>query len=135
MQDENFKEIFKKILSDYQVCEFYIVDSSCSYLLTDKEGHTKFLMVRSISDFETIYELAKDSEAPYDVLQSIRDKQSYPFTRLEDPLPMLKGDAWEEAVVHLDKVPGRDIFYTVLDITSLETFPFKRYVNEIWPTP
>ena len=92
-------------------------------------------MVRTPSDFDTIYDLAKDSYAPNSVLQTLRDKQGFPFTRFDSLYPMLKGDAWEEAMVHLDKVPGREIFYTVQDVDSLEAFSFKRYVNEVWPQP
>ena len=83
----------------------------------------------------TIYDLANDSHAPNDVLQTLRDKQGFPFTRFDNVYPMLKGDAWSDAMVHLDKIPGREIFHTLLDIGMLDIFSFKKYINEVWPQP
>ena len=92
-------------------------------------------MVRSLSDFETTYEMAKDSDAPYAVLQSLRDKQNYPFTRLSNPYPVVDGDAWEEIMVPVDKVPGREIFYAVLDVPEINVYSFEKYMGNIWPQP
>ena len=136
LDDEHFQEIFKKILEQQDICEFYMTDMSCSYLLIHPSGKVKFLMVRSLSDFDTLYDVAKDSHAPHHVLQFIRDKQRYPFRRIDELLPMLEGDDWEDVMKQVDKVPGRDIFYAVLDCPHPpEIFSFNRYVNEVWPAP
>jgi len=135
LQDAHFKALFEEIRLQHQVSEFYLLDTTCSYLLIDNDGKAKLLMVRSLSDFETTYEMAKDSDAPYAVLQSLRDKQNYPFTRLSNPYPVVDGDAWEEIMVPIDKVPGRDIFYALIDISQKDIFYFDKYMGEIWPQP
>lgn len=134
--DKHFKEIFKTILDQYNICEFYMVDMTGSFFLISPQGKVYFLMVRSLSDFETLYELAKDSKAPDGVIQAIRDKQQFPFVAIKEVFPILKGRQWEDFMQPVAKLPGQDIFYVVLDYSGLlDVFSFNKYVNEVWPSP
>lgn len=135
ISDEQFKKVFDEVCRKEKTVEFCIFNSTCSFLLADNYGVVKQLFVRDDAAFKDMYELAKDSEAPYDVLQALRGRQQFPFTKKEWGHLNLKGDAWEAVMVPMDKVPGREWYYTVVERPDLDVFSFKKYFDEVWPTP
>lgn len=136
LYDEKFFEIFSEIWQKQQEKgEFYLMDSSCSFLFLNDDLKKQIFFVRNECDFNEIYELAKNSEAPYSVLEAIRGRQKFPIT--PDPRGYLKlqGDAWEDVMEFMSKVPGRELYYALVDRPGMEVFSFKRYFNEVWPQP
>jgi len=133
--DENFYDQFDLIRKKQHVVEFYLIDSAGSFLFLDKEGKPKIFLVRKEEDFEGMYDLAKDSGALREVLQSLRDRQQFPFTPSGMGHLSLKGDAWNSIMVQMHKIPGRELFYSMIDVVDLNILGFNQYRNEIWPTP
>lgn len=135
LQDEQFFNVFQKIREKNHIIEFYLLDSSCSFLLIDADGVVKQLFVRNESDFKDCYEITKDAKAPYDVIQAIRGYQQFPYTKKTMGYANLKDDQWENAMVQMDKVPGRELYYAVVDRPDIEVYSFNRYMQEEWPKP
>src|SRR3990167_2876441 len=131
LYDEQFFELFEKIRRDHRSEEFYLLDSSCSFLLLDIYGKAKQLFVRNEIDFEDCYEIAKNSEAPYDVLQALRGRQKFPYTRDSMGYIKLQGDCWEDVMVPMTQVAGRELYYSVVDRSGVDVFSFKKYFNEV----
>lgn len=133
--DSKFYECFESIRVEEQTVEFHLLDSSGSFLLLNKEGHEKIFLVRKNEDFDMMYELAKDAGAFQNVLQNLRNRQQFPFTRLGSAHLSAKGDTWDQLMVPMHKIPGRELFYSVIDYPGEEAMGFNQYRNEIWPTP
>ncbi|OGO93857.1 MAG: hypothetical protein A3F41_01460 [Coxiella sp. RIFCSPHIGHO2_12_FULL_44_14] len=135
LYDEQFSEIFEHVRHREHVDEFYVLDSGCSFLLLRNSGAAKQLLVRNEADYEDVYEFAKNSKAPYDVLQALRNRQQFPYT----PQPMgytkLQEDAWDEVMIAVDKIPGRELYYTIIDRPDVTPFSFNKYFKEVWPKP
>jgi len=135
LSDEQFIKIFNRVRQQYAVIEFYLLDSSCSFLLLDAKGHAKQLLVRNNQDFKDCYDIAKDSEAPYGVLQALRDHQMFPYTKNPMGYARLQGDAWDEMMVAMEKIPGRELYFTIIDRPDIEAYSFEKYLQEEWPNP
>lgn len=135
LYDEQFTEVFTKTCQSNNINEFYLLDSTCSFLMLDEKGHAKQFLVRNEEDYEDCYTMAKDSEAPYDVLQALRGRQQFPLTRESMGYIKLKGDAWDDAMIAMTKVPGRELYYAIVDRPDVHSLSFERYSGEIWPQP
>jgi CheY-like chemotaxis protein len=135
LRDEQFINVFTREYEKYNTVEFYIVDSSCSFLLIDADGNVKLLFVTNEEEFKNSYEIAKDAKAPYEVLQAIRGRQMFPYTKEAMGYVSLNDEQWENAMVQMDKVPGRELYYAVIDRPDIEVYSFNRYMQEEWPQP
>ena len=133
LSDEQFINIFETIYRRYKIVEFYLLDSSCSFLIIDALGKAKQLFVRNDADFKECYEVAKDNKAPYEVLQALRGRQMFPYTEDDMGYAEYQSDAWDNIMVAMDKVPGRELYYAVVDRPNVKVFSFHKYQQEIWP--
>lgn len=80
LNDEKFSEFFHEIWRDHQQGEFYLADSSCSFLFFDYKGDATLLYVRSPQDFKDVYEMAENDEAPESVLKALKSHEAFPVT-------------------------------------------------------
>lgn len=133
--DDRYYMELEKVRNEHKIIEFFLLDSSGSFLLLDSEGKTKIFFARTDEDFESMYDIAKDSEAMRDVLQGLRDRQQFPYSSSGTGHLSLKGDEWNPIMVTMNKIPGREVFYSVLDTALFDTFSFQKYKNEVWPAP
>ncbi len=135
LYDEQFLNVFQTIRKKHDINEFYLINSSCSFLMLTPEGSVKILLMHSKEDFEEIYDIAKDSKAPHSVLEAIRERQMFPCEHPQKLSTKLQGDMWEDIMKPVDKVPGREWYYTVIDHSIRDIVPFNIYRDEIWPIP
>lgn len=133
--DENFYNQFIKAQKENHISEFYLLDSSGSFLMLDNEGKAKLFFVRTDEDFNGMYDLAKDSGAMRDVLQGLQDRQKFPFTSSGHGHLSLKGDSWKSVMIPMEKIPGRELFYSVVDFPLDGVVGFETYRDQIWPEP
>ena len=99
-----------------------------------KEGQAKVFCFRTDKDFQDVYEMAENVEAHAEVLQAIRNRQMYPFTLTQKTYAKLQGDAWQNHVMPVKKIPERDWFYAITDRVE-EVTSFNHYFSSIWPEP
>lgn len=134
LYDKQFGQTFNKIKAKYNITEFYLLDSSCSFLLLDSDGVAKQLFVKSQSEFNDCLEMATNAKAPTQIIRDLKDCQQFPYTR--EPNGYVKfytDDQWENAMVQMDKVPGRELFYAIVDRPDIEVFSFNHYLEDVWP--
>ena len=135
LRDERFIDAFQEILQQQKITEFYLLDSSCSYLLVTGEGSAKIMLVRDESDFQDVFEIAKNNGAPFDVVQIIKERQGFPYTpTLGKGFTALEGDDWKEAIVPVNKIKGRDFYYALVDRPDIPVISFNHYYENIWQT-
>lgn len=135
LYDEQFINVFTRIYEKNKIVEFYIVDLSCSFLMIDADGAAKLLFVRNEEDFKDCYEIAKDTDLSNDMLQAIRERRMFPYTKKSMGYLNLNKEQWEYAMIQMDKVPGRELYYAVIDRPDIKVFSFNRYMQEEWPQP
>ena len=126
----NFCELFKKIREENGIVEFYLYDSSGSFLMLNKQGESTLLLLRSKADFEMMDELADDSGASNKVLAGLRNQSLFPFSSANNPL-LLEGKEWDKVMVEMHPVPNQDLFYAIVPFTDIKAVSFERYINEM----
>ena len=60
--DEKFIDFFDNLIKNQQIVEYYVVDNSGSYLLINKLGEAKLLIVKPEEDMQVLYELAEGDD-------------------------------------------------------------------------
>ncbi|MBS0358765.1 MAG: response regulator [Proteobacteria bacterium] len=78
LRDPSFTQFFKKICDENNIAEFYLTDSSGSFLLLDKEANLSCLIVKNRQDLNLHYEIALDNKAPESVLDDLKSGRKIP---------------------------------------------------------
>src|SRR3990167_1421568 len=126
LSDEQFINVFVAICKRYKAVEFYLLDSSCSFLIIDRMGKAWQFFVRKDADFKDCYEIATNNKAPYEVLQAIRGRQMFPYTEKDMGYSHYEGDAWEDIMVNMEKVPGRELYYAVIERPDIKLYAYDK---------
>lgn len=133
LNDEKFSEFFHEIWRDHQQGEFYLADSSCSFLFFDYKGDATLLYVRNPQDFEEVYEMAKNDEVSESVLNALKNKEAFPITPQKNGyLNLHSSTEWEKAMLPLKLIAGTDLRYIQIPQPNTKAFSFDRYFSEVW---
>lgn len=136
-----FKEFFYNLCKQQHVAEFYLYDTSGSYLMLDYYGKPIWLVVKSAAELNDYYDLARDSQAPTAVLDALKEGKMLPFFSSAQALGKVKGLEWEKHVYPAKRLIGTDqtFFYSLIE-NKPELLPEKRailshneYMNRVWP--
>ncbi len=79
LTNEIFAEFFKGIREQYNIVEFYITDSSGSFLMLDAEATPYLLIMKNKQDLQMHYDLALDNRAPKEVLKALEAGERIPY--------------------------------------------------------
>ncbi|MBS0358118.1 MAG: response regulator [Proteobacteria bacterium] len=93
LRDPSFAQFFKKTCDEHNVTEFYLTDSSGSFLLLDKEANLSCLIVKNRQDLNLHYEIALDNKAPESVLDDLKSGRKIP--RFSDSTSLKRVD-WSD---------------------------------------
>ena len=133
LNDKKFSEFFHEIWRDHQKGEFYLMDSSCSFMFFDPQGEATLLMVRNEADFAEAIEFAKNAEASETVTHALEARESFPHTKQKSGYVQLDADEWPDALVKVKPILGTDLYYTLINQPDVQGFSFDRYFAEVWP--
>lgn len=133
LNNEKFSEFFHEIWRDHQKGEFYVMDSSCSFMFFDHQGNATLLMVRNEEDFEEAIEFAENAEAPESVLKALKNRVSFPYTKEKNGYVRLEAKEWPDALVKMKQIEGTDLRYALIKQPDIKAFSFDRYFAEVWP--
>ncbi len=85
--DEKFIEFFQKIIEKNNIIEYYAADNCGSYLLVDKSGSAKLLIVKPEEDMQVLYEIAEgDSDVTSEILEVLKKKEKIAFFQTEQDM-------------------------------------------------
>jgi len=93
LRDPEFIEIFNQILSKNKLCEYYLIDSSGSFLFLSSDGKPSYLLVRTKDNIQTASELIEDADFKVPgVLESIQKKEKILYWNKEEDFPKNEQD-------------------------------------------
>lgn len=133
LSDEKFIDFFHAIWQKHHKSEFYLMDSSCSFLFLNENGDGNLLLVRNNQDFDEALEFAKDSAVSDRVLSAIRDRKAFPVTPQKNGYLKLQGNQWDSAMCSVEPIDGTELYYALVEYPDMKAFSFSRYFTEIWP--
>lgn len=133
--DQKFIEFFSSLCQQHRFIEYYAVDDSGSYLLADRFGKLKLLIVKSEEDMRFLYEFAEgDDTASPELLTALRNGQKLAFFQSDKELTLATKD-W---VIHdAQQLEGNKQLYTYalvdvgkdFSIDREKIVPFDSYVR------
>lgn len=83
LRTPNYIELFNQVLQDSQAVEYYVLDTSGSFLFLDKNAYPYWLIIRTEQDFNQQSAMLDGLEAPKEVKQSIHNKETILFLLAE----------------------------------------------------
>lgn len=82
--DPVFISFFKKICLEKEIVEYYLIDSSGSFLLLDKYANFIWLIVKSPKEINDYYDIAKQSGNANSIANVLKRKEKIPFFYSEE---------------------------------------------------
>jgi CheY-like chemotaxis protein len=123
LEDKVFQEYIFDFVKKNKICEFYLTSATGSFLFLNNSGELIWFVVQSKEQIENYTEVAKDHEAPLDIIQALtnREKLLCLFSEEDYKQPVEK---WESYLYPADKIEGlNDIYYSIIakDNSSIST--------------
>lgn len=110
--DDKFISFFNDLCETHNFIEYYAVDESGSYLLANKSGELKLLIVKSEEDMQVLYEIAEgDRKTPDATLNALANRDKLTFLQSEDDL-ILPASDWK--LHDAKKLEGESTYYYAL---------------------
>lgn len=110
IDDPAFKQVFNQVCDKYHVAEYYLLDSSGSFLLVDTKGKTHTLAMRTEEDMETYIDIAHNENAPTDILTPLKERQKIPFFQNADEIKT-EASEWGKYLHSANTITGRETYY------------------------
>ncbi len=110
IDDPAFKQVFKQICERHHVAEYYLLDSSGSFLLVDNEGQMHTLLTRTEEDMETYIDIAQHENAPAEVLTPLKERQKIPYFQNADEVKT-EAKQWGKYLHTASTIKGRNNYY------------------------
>jgi CheY-like chemotaxis protein len=124
LKDPVFVELFNNICEDNNIVEYYITETTGSYLMLDIQSKPSWLVVKYYEDLTLHYEIAQSSKAPADVLESLRSGDKLPYSWNVKDYYTIEKDQWYKQLHPSEEILGKDTYYYSY-ITSLDSFDIK----------
>jgi CheY-like chemotaxis protein len=110
LRDTTFANAFREYRMQHDIVEFYLLESSGSFLMLDKDGKVSFFIVKSEQDLSMDYDLAKDIQAPSGILSQIASGDKIQI------IPHLQGkwlheEDWNDYLLPAEKLIGKQTYY------------------------
>ncbi len=119
--DKIFISFFNSLCEENEFIEYYAIDDNGSYLLADKFGKLKLLIVKSEEEMKVLYELAEgDFNSPPKLLEELHEKKKITiFQTVEDfDKPLIDWALYDATPLKGEK---ETYFYALVDVDrSLE---------------
>ncbi len=109
--EPTFAAVFQQLCQQHQIAEFYLLDSSGSFLLLDATGTTYLLAVKSERDMEDYIDIARNVEqAPTVILEALmrRKKTPYFHTTVDHATPI---EQWDNLLYDATLLTGKQAYY------------------------
>lgn len=133
--DPVFVEYFNKVIKDNHVVEYYLTDSSGSFLLFDAAGNFSYLLVRTQQDINKYYEHARSHHASEQLLSDLNNGTKIPFFWWQDSLPDVDEGDWSTYLYPAEKITNNNTTYfcayinnpTLADLHTKRILSFQAY--------
>lgn len=140
LNDPAFVKLFYEICEKHHIVEYYLIQSSGSFLLLTFEGQALWLIVTTSSELKEICHMAEDYSASPAILKLLQNGQRIPYFPSNNEYLDAQGIKWEPYLHSAEKLQGLETYYYAL-VSTPPLFPidenkilsYKKYLRDIWP--
>lgn len=117
LTDPSFCERFHNICKTNRIVEYYLTENTGTFLLLDAQGGAKWLIVNSPEEIEMQVELARDNNAPADVIEKLQSERCVIHFWQPERAHEIDPIEWESYLLPAQKIVGKSVsyFYALVD--------------------
>jgi len=109
--DPTFMQHFDEIAKPVQMSEFYLMDSSGSFMFLDINGNPKWFAVKNEAEMQAFAEYARDAdEKNPEVIKLLEERRVVPYFHTDEDLQTGAED-WLPYLHPAQKISGKDAYY------------------------
>ncbi|WP_419419335.1 response regulator [Legionella sp. D16C41] len=134
LQDNEFVTFFKELCQDKGIVEFYLVDSTGSFLLLDHDAQISFLVVKSEADRMFYLNIARDYGASDELIQLLSSGEKIPYITLPKDK---QNQEWLTSLLPANQLIADKTYWysyskeSLLNICKEKLFSFYHHLEEI----
>lgn len=113
LQDPIFVNFFQQICRNHRIVEFYLMESSGSFLMLDADAKVKCLIVKNNTDLKMYHDLARDNKVSEEILQQITQGEKIPFF-YQDAHETTEWNEWSSCLYPAQRLDGHESYYYAL---------------------
>jgi CheY-like chemotaxis protein len=106
--DPAFIKLFESLVKKHEIIEYYLLDSSGSYLMLNGVGQVFWLIVKNEKDMNILYEVAEEETKDKVLINAIKNKEKLAFL-LNPDKQFLSPKSWRLEDAH--PIKGRETYY------------------------
>lgn len=106
--DPAFIKIFESLVKKHEIVEYYLLDSSGSYLMLNGAGQIFWLIVKNENDMDILLEVASEETKDNKLINAIKNKEKLAFFLNPDE-QFLSPESWRLEDAH--PINGRETYY------------------------
>ena len=114
LYDAVFNQFFQQLCQQKDIVEFYLLDSSGSFLLADVKGNTYLLVVKSAADMDDYVDIVNNTDgAPSHIITALQTRQKIPYFHTVDDFAT-HVEHWDTLLYSADLLAGEQAYYYAL---------------------
>lgn len=111
LQDPAFIKLFNQIKQENNILEYYLTESSGSFIMLDAQGRISFLIIKNEMDLKLYYEMALDNKAPPVVLEQLKKGEKIPYFWQPNDYYQTNWEEWSNYLYPAKKLEGDIVYY------------------------
>jgi CheY-like chemotaxis protein len=138
LNDSSFIQLFEKIIKQYKIVEYYLLDEPGSYLLLDINGNSRWLILNTIEDIKMYYEFAKDSDVPAALLSELKANKKIGYAYDIAKIHTIQGESWKNYLYPAQELKPNYYYSLVEQLTdakldAAKILSYEDYLDNEWP--
>lgn len=121
LKNWQFEEIFGEILSKYSIVEYYLLNSSGSFLLLDKAATPMILTIKAERELFEYVKIAQEHGATAEIMHILQSRKKIPFFFTEDDFKK-SPEYWLDYLHDANEFMGENekYYYSVFPLSVLK---------------
>lgn len=136
LHDKNFANFFRQLQEENGIVEYYLIDSSGSFLMLDDDANVSFLIVKNTEDIHKHYDLALENGAGENILQQLKSGEKIPgFCQIKGST---QDSNWLNSLVPAHRLISNEIYHyaylrgnNLFDVRQQKILSYHRYLEEL----
>lgn len=111
LKDPASSSFFKQFCQQHGIVEYYLTESTGSFLLLDLNGKPSILLIKTAEDLQMLRELAADNDAPAEVLKQLEQGTHIPYSPKSEGYSIIENIDWVNDMVPVKQLQAHDTYY------------------------
>lgn len=137
LQDKAFANFFFNYMNEHHIAEYYLAESSGSFLMLDDDANASFFVLKSREEMQALAEVAKSQNADESVVNALAQCKKMPGLWQKSELGSDAID-WANSLIEAHQIDAGDVYYfsvlkgnDLFNIRQPKILSYYRYLEEL----